>query len=88
MPYVIADTAKLYLAIAKSGMTISEVARIANIHRCTVHNILSGHTALPGTLGAVAFALDVELEEVIECFVPDQMTENGGRSYGKKKNSA
>lgn len=88
MPYVIADTAKLYLAIARSGLTISEVARIANVHRCTIHNILSGHAALPGTLGAVAFALDVGLEEVIGCFVPAQMTENGERSYGKRKNSA
>lgn len=59
------DKEKLYLAMAKACMNISDVAKKASMPIPTVKNVVIGRNVRPATLGKVCRALDVEVDEIL-----------------------
>lgn len=58
---------KLKIERARAGMTLDDLARISKIGRQTISRIENGST-IPriSTLGRIAKALDIDVEEFIE----------------------
>lgn len=60
------DVKKLEMALANAGMNNSQVARQADITRCTLINAKKGKNVRPYVIGNIAKALGVEIDEIIE----------------------
>lgn len=60
------DVKKLEMALAKSGMNNSQVAHRADITRNTLVNAKKGKNVRPYVIGNIAYALGVEIDEIIE----------------------
>ena len=61
-----ANRQKLELAMASACMTPTEVAQAAEMPRPTLNNVLVGKSVRPATLGRVAKALGVPVEDILE----------------------
>ncbi|MBP3479438.1 MAG: helix-turn-helix transcriptional regulator [Oscillospiraceae bacterium] len=63
---MIANRQKLQIALARSCMTPEALAKAAEMPRPTVNNVISGRSVRPATLGRIARALGVDVEEIVE----------------------
>lgn len=61
-----ANRKKLELAMAKACMSTAELQKAADMPRPTVNSVISGRSVKPATLGRIAKALDVNVEELLE----------------------
>lgn len=61
-----ANREKLELAMAKACLLPSELAEQAGVPRPTLNGVISGKSVRPATLGKVARALGVPVEELLE----------------------
>lgn len=61
-----ADRNKLELAMAKACILPSELAELAEMPRPTLNGVIKGRNVRPATLGKVARALGVNVEELLE----------------------
>ena len=61
-----ADREKLELALAQSCYTPKKLAEAANLPRPTLNNVICGRNVRPATLGRVARALGVPVEQLID----------------------
>ena len=57
---------KFELALARACLTPDELAKLANMPRPTLNNVVTGRSVRPATLGRVARALGVDVEEIME----------------------
>lgn len=57
---------KLNVAMAKACITINELSNKSNLNYSTLTRIKSGTNANPATIGKIAKALNVSVEELIE----------------------
>ena len=60
-----ADKQKLKIAMARACTNPAELAKVANMPRPTVNNVISGRSVRPGTLGKVAAALGVDIIDIL-----------------------
>lgn len=61
-----ANREKLMVSMARACMNTDELAETANMPRPTVNNVITGRSVRPGTLGKIARALGVDVEEIME----------------------
>ena len=61
-----ADRNKLELAMARACISPATLAERANMPRPTLNGVISGKNVRPSTLGKVASALGVDVEELME----------------------
>lgn len=61
-----ANRNKLVLAMARACMDARDVAKAANMPASTFNGLICGRSVRPATLGKVARALNVDVEELIE----------------------
>lgn len=61
-----ANREKLELAMAKACLLPSELAERAGMPRPTLNGVINGRNVRPATLGKVARALGVDVEELLE----------------------
>lgn len=61
-----ADRKKLELALAQSCYTPKKLAEVAKMPRPTLNNVICGRNVRPATLGRVARALGVPVEQIID----------------------
>lgn len=61
-----ANRKKLELAMAKACMSTAELQKAADMPRPTVNSVICGRSVKPATLGRIAKALDVDVEELLE----------------------
>lgn len=59
------DRNKLKLAMCRACMNSKDAADAAQIPRATFNNAVTGRSIRPATLGKIARALDVDVEELI-----------------------
>lgn len=57
---------KLEIAMANACMSTSDLQKAAQIPRPTLNNVITGRSVRPGTLGKVAKALGVGVEEILQ----------------------
>jgi len=57
---------KLELAMARACMDTSDILRATGMPRPTLNNVVVGRSVRPATIGKVAKALGVDVEELIE----------------------
>lgn len=61
-----ADRTKVALAMAKRCFSIADLAKRSELTEATVKNVIYGQkSVLPATLGKVARALEVDVEEIL-----------------------
>ena len=60
------NRSKLELAMARACMDISDILRTTGMPRPTLNNVVVGRSVRPATVGKVAKALGVDVEELIE----------------------
>lgn len=60
------DRNKLKIAMAKACMNSGDVQKASGLKRPTLNNVITGRGVTPATLGKVAKALGVEVEEILE----------------------
>ena len=61
------DKLKLQLAMANACLTIGQLAKQSKISRTSITNFISGKTSpKPATIGKLARALKVDVEDLIE----------------------
>ena len=58
-------TQKINIALAKKGLTRSDLAKRAQMSRQNISTILTRGTCEPRTLGKLALALEVDVEDLI-----------------------
>lgn len=61
-----ANRKKLELAMAKACMSTAELQKVAAMPRPTVNCVICGRSVKPHTLGKIAKALGVDVEEIME----------------------
>lgn len=61
-----ADRNKLELAMARACLLPGELAAAAKLPRPTLNGVINGRSVRPATLGKVARALGVDVEELME----------------------
>lgn len=61
-----ADKKQLELAMARACLTPEELARVANMPRPTINNVIMGRNVRPATLGRVSKALACDVTELLE----------------------
>lgn len=61
-----ADKHRIELAMARECLTVRELAERANLPRQTLNGVIGGRNAWPATLGKIARALGVDVEELLE----------------------
>ncbi len=61
-----ADKNKLELALARRCLSSADLARIAELPRPTVNNVITGRSVRPITLGKIAKALDMDVVELLD----------------------
>lgn len=61
-----ANPCALKIAMARACMNTEDLAMTAEMPRPTVNKVLSGRSVLPRTLGKVAWALGVDVTEIME----------------------
>lgn len=59
------DDVKLFIAMSKRGLNVSEVAQTAEISRNTFSAIKNGRSCTPQTADKIAKALGVDITELI-----------------------
>ena len=57
---------KLELALARRCLSSADLARMADMPRPTVNNVISGRSVRPVTIGKVARALEVDVVDLLE----------------------
>lgn len=57
---------KLNIAIARSCLTITDLAKKAKMSKTTVSAVISGENCKPVAIGKIAKALGVDVTEIIE----------------------
>jgi predicted transcriptional regulator len=57
---------KMEIALARACMTAADISERAEMPRPTVNNVLGGRSCRPATIGRVAKALGVSIEDLIE----------------------
>lgn len=57
---------KLELAMAKACMDSRDLAITANLPRPTLNNAITGRNLRPATIGKIAKALNVPVEQILE----------------------
>ena len=61
-----ADRTKVALAMARGCFSISDIVRLSGMTEATVKNVIYGQkSVLPATIGKVAKALNVNVEEIL-----------------------
>ncbi len=60
-----ADKEKLQIAMANACMTAKELSEKASIPRPTLNGVVSGKSARPVTIGRIARALGVTVEDIL-----------------------
>lgn len=60
------DNRKFEIALANSGLTITELAQNAGVSRTRVNVILNQKTVTPRAAGLIARGLGVDVREIIE----------------------
>lgn len=61
-----ANRDKLELAMASACLTPAALAKLANMPRSTLNGVISGRSVMPATLGRVARALAVPVEQIAQ----------------------
>ncbi len=61
-----AEQTKFRIALARSCMTVAELAKKSGLPRPTVNNVICGREVRPATIGRVAKALGVDVIDLIE----------------------
>ena len=61
-----ANRRKLEIAMAKACMNSGDLQKASGLKRPTLNNVITGRGITPATLGKVAKALGVEVEEILE----------------------
>ena len=61
-----ADIQKLEIEMARSCMTIDELAKAAEMPLVTAHRVTAGSSVKPATLGKIARALGVDVTDIME----------------------
>lgn len=61
-----ADRNKIYLAMAKACLTTGELAVKTEMPSSSISNVIAGRSVRPATLGRVAKALGVSVNEILE----------------------
>lgn len=61
-----AERSALELAMARSCMSVKDIAEKAQIPEMTVKNVLSGRSVRPRTIGLVCKALGVDVTEIVK----------------------
>ena len=61
-----ANRTNFEIALAKSCLTPQDLAKAADMPRPTLNNVISGRNVRPATLGRVARALGVPIEQIME----------------------
>ena len=61
-----ANRERLEMAMARACMSMPELARLADMPRPTLNGVFSGRNVRPATLGKVARALGVQVEDLLE----------------------
>ena len=63
---MIASRVKLGVAMARACMNTTDLAQKAQMPRPTVNNVVTGRNVRPRTIGRIAKALDVDIEDILE----------------------
>lgn len=61
-----ANKEKLTIAMARACMNTENLTEAAQMPRPTVNNVITGRNVSPKTLGKIAYALGVDVLEIIE----------------------
>lgn len=61
-----ADRNKLNLAMARACMDTADILKASALPRATLNNVMCGLSVRPATLGKVAKALNVDVEEIMQ----------------------
>lgn len=61
-----ANRQKLELAMARACMCSADLSEAARLPRPTVNNVITGRSVRPVTLGRIARALGVDVEDIVE----------------------
>lgn len=61
-----ANRKRLEIAMAKACIEPDALAKAADMPRPTLNNVISGKSVRPATLGRVARALGIDVEEIME----------------------
>lgn len=61
-----ANRRKLELAMANACMSSGDLQKASGLRRPTLNNVITGRGVRPDTIGKVAKALGVEVEEILE----------------------
>lgn len=61
-----ANKQKLQIAMARAGMTVYEVAEKAGVAYQTIRRAYTNNGVKPATLGRVAFALNCDVQDILE----------------------
>lgn len=61
-----ADKEKLFLAMANACMNTAQLQETSGLPRPSVNNVISGRGVRPATIGKVAKALGVKVEEILQ----------------------
>lgn len=62
---LVVDKQKLYLAMANACMNSSDLQKESQLPRPTINNVIVGRNVRPATIGKVAKALGVRVEEIL-----------------------
>ncbi|WKY43935.1 helix-turn-helix transcriptional regulator [Eubacteriaceae bacterium ES2] len=61
-----ADRFKLEIAMANKCLNTGDLEGITKMPRPTINNVITGRNVRPATIGKIAKALDVPVEDLIE----------------------
>lgn len=61
-----ADRNKLEMAMARACMDTSDIRKVSGLPCSTLNNVVVGRSVRPATLGKVAKALKVDVEEIMQ----------------------
>ena len=57
---------RLRLAMARACMDTHDLAKVADMPRPTVNNVITGRSIRPATLGRIARALNCDVEDLVK----------------------
>jgi len=61
-----ANKLKLKIAMARACMNTEDIQKTTGMPRPTINNVMTGKNVRPATIGKIAKALSVDVEEILE----------------------